>query len=325
VAASGDSRKVVIAALLGNAGIAVAKFVAAALTGSVTMLAEGVHSVADTTNQALLLVGMGLSKKVDPERYPLGRAKESYFWSFIVSLMLFFLGGIYAIYEGVHKLLHPSAGEGSQLIAVIVLVVSLALESGSFFVAFREFQKSRAGRPIFEALFHGKDPTIPVVLLEDTGAMLGLVIALVAVVTAWVTGSSAIDGVGSLVIGVLLCAIGVTLAHDTRSLLIGESATPEMRARAVELARGTEGIEDVSQLLSMHLGPASILLALKVRFRRGMSIEEVERVTNALEERIRREMPDMKRIFVEADSEYDEARDPERRSSRVPPEQLGHT
>jgi len=307
----GDPRKVVLAALLGNAGIAVAKFVAAWLSGSITMLAEGVHSVADTANQALLLVGMGLSKKLDPERYPLGRAKERYFWAFIVSLMLFFMGGVYAVYEGVHKLGARPEAHGSPLVAVIVLVVSLGLESGSFFVAMREFNKARAGRPFYEALFRGKDPTIPVVLLEDTGAVLGLAIALVAVVTTWLSGSQAADAVGSIAIGVLLCVIGLTLARDTRSLLIGESATPETRRRALELARSTPGVADVTQLLSMHLGPDTVILALKVRFSPGIAVEEVERITDAIEDRIRNEMPQMTRIFVEADSDYDAKLDPE--------------
>jgi cation diffusion facilitator family transporter len=307
----GDARKVVLAALFGNLGISIAKFVAAYLSGSITMLAEGVHSVADTCNQGLLLIGMNLAVRNDADRYPLGRAKESYFWAFIVSLFLFFLGGVYAIYEGIHKLVEEGGHEtGSPLIPVIVLVVSIGLESGSFYVAFREFNRSRGGRPIREALFSGKDPTIPVVLLEDTGAMLGLVFALIAVLATWLTGSPLADAVGSITIGLLLCGIGVVLAHDTRSLLIGEGVTPEMRRRTIEIARSIDGIEDVRQLLTMHLGPESVLAALKVRFRSGMDVTDVERTTNAVEEKIRAEMPQMTRIFIEADSDYDESLDP---------------
>jgi cation diffusion facilitator family transporter len=310
----GDARKVVLAALFGNLGISIAKFVAAWLSGSITMLAEGVHSVADTCNQGLLLIGMNLALRRDADRYPLGRAKESYFWAFIVSLFLFFLGGVYAIYEGIHKLAEGGGHEaGSPLVPVIVLVVSIVLESGSFYVAFREFNRSRGTRPFREALFSGKDPTIPVVLLEDTGAMLGLVFALIAVLATWLTGSPYADAIGSITIGVLLCAIGVVLAHDTRSLLIGEGATPEMRQKTLALARACEGVEDVRQLLTMHLGPDSILAALKVRFRPGLGLEDVERITDTIEERIRSEIPQMTRIFVEADSDYDEAQDPDRR------------
>ncbi len=297
--------KVVIAAMAANAGIAVAKFVAAGLSGSITMTAEGVHSMADTANQALLLLGMGLAKRQDPERYPLGRAKESYFWAFIVSLLLFFMGGVFAIFEGVQKLREVGHGEhGSQLAPIIVLSVSILLEGGSFVVAFREFRKAKGDRPFSEALFHGKDPTIPVVLLEDTGAIVGLVVALLAVIITALTGGQAADAIGSIVIGVLLCGIGLVLAHDTKSLLIGEAATPETRKQAVEIIVATEGVDDVTEMLTMHLGPDTVLLALKVRFRPGMSVEESERVVDDLEERVRAKLPQMKQIFVEADSDF---------------------
>src|SRR4051812_17333274 len=177
-----NGRKVVLAALAGNLGIAVAKFVAAWLSGSTAILAEGVHSLADTGNQALLLVGMNLAAKAMPARYPLGREKESYFWSFIVALLLFFVGGVFAVYEGTHKLLGSAEeAHGSPLIPLGVLVVSLLMEGGSFFVAFKEFNKSRGNAGFFQALFGGKDPTIPVVLLEDTAAVLGLCIAFAAI------------------------------------------------------------------------------------------------------------------------------------------------
>lgn len=301
----GDPRKVVLAAMLGNGAIAIAKFVAAFFSGSITMLAEGVHSVADTANQGLLLLGMGLSKKPDWDRYPLGRAKESYFWAFIVALMLFFLGGVFAVYEGIHKLTETEHEPGSQIVPVIVLVLALFFEGGSFFVAMREFQKSRGTKPLTEALFGAKDPTIPIVLLEDTGAMLGLVVALIAVITTWATGSSVADGVGSIIIGVLLCTIGLALARDTRSLLLGETITPEMRKKALELARGTNGVEDVTQLIAMHLGPDTVLLALKIRLRAGMPVEDVEKVIDDLEARIRAQIPEMKSIFVEPDSDWE--------------------
>ena len=229
----GNARKVVLAALFANGAISIAKFVAAALSGSIAMVAEGVHSVADTANQALLLVGMGLSKKSDPDRFPLGRERETYFWAFVVSLMLFLLGGVYAIYEGVHKLLEGGGKPGSPVAPIIVLSVSLVIEGASFFVALREFNKFRAGRPVMTALFSVKDPTIPVVLLEDAGAVFGLAVALAAVVTSWLTGSTIYDGIGSLVIGVLLCAIGIVLAYDTHGLIIGEGASKPDRKKAL--------------------------------------------------------------------------------------------
>src|SRR4051812_19737167 len=307
----GDPKKVVVAALLGNAGIAIAKFVAAFLSGSATMLAEAVHSVADTANQAFLLVGMKLSDRSAPEKYPLGRSKEAYFWAFIVSLFLFFMGGVFAVYEGVHKLTSPPEPPGSQLAPLIVLGISLCMEGWSFSVAFKEFNKSRAGKSFVRALFDSRDPTIPVVLLEDTGAVFGLLFAFVAVAVTTITGDPRFDGIGSIAIGTLLCVIGVALARDTRSLLIGEGITDEMRVRVLEIAGQTPDVLEVRQLLSLHLGPASVLLALKVRFRPELGLKQLEKAINELELRIRAELPQMKKIFVEPDSEYDASLDPE--------------
>jgi cation diffusion facilitator family transporter len=304
-----DARKVVIAALLGNLGIALAKFVAARLSGSTAMLAECVHSLADTGNQGLLLVGMSLAKRSQPDLYPLGREKESYFWAFIVALLLFFLGGVFAVYEGAHKLGTLADKRGSVLIPLAVLGVSLLMEGGSFFVASREFNKTRAGASFFEALFHGKDPTIPVVLLEDTAAVIGLCIAFVSIGISALTNSSLPDALGSILIGVMLCGVGLLLARDTRSLLLGEGVTPEMRAKATLLIEATEGVLKVTQFLSMHLGPEAIVLALKVRFRPAMQLEELERVIDDIEARLRAELPEMKKIFVEPDSDYDVERD----------------
>lgn len=307
----GDPKKVVIAALLGNAGIALAKFVAAFVSGSTTMLAEAVHSVADTANQAFLLVGMRLSDKSAPERYPLGRSKEAYFWAFIVALFLFFMGGVFAVYEGVHKLTAPPEAPGSQLVPLIVLGISLVMEGMSFSVAFKEFNKARGGKSFRRALFESRDPTIPIVLLEDTGAVFGLLFAFLAVVVTTVTGDARFDGVGSIAIGALLCVIGVALARDTRSLLIGEGITDEVRERVLRVAGAVPSVLEVRQLLSLHLGPDAVLLALKVRFAPDLGVRDLERVINELEQRIRADLPQMKKIFVEPDSEYDASLDPE--------------
>ena len=312
---SHSGKKVVLAALAANAGIACVKLVVAAISGSATMLAEAVHSVADTANQALLLVGMTLAARKDAQRYPLGRESERYFWAFVVSLTIFMLGGVFAIFEGVHKLRSPETGTPpSVLWPLVVLGVSLALEGSSFTVAVREFNRERAGRPFFRALFASKDPTIPVVLLEDMGAVVGLLTAFVALVLSFVTGSSLPDTIGSIVIGVLLCSIGFALAYDTHGLLIGEGASPELRAQANAIAEATPGVEAVTQLLSLHLGPDAILVALKVRFRRELTLPELEATIDLMEERIRSAIPAMKRIFIEPDSHYVEALDPERRS-----------
>jgi cation diffusion facilitator family transporter len=304
----GDARKVVRAALLANGGIAIAKFVAAGFSGSTTMLAEGVHSVADTANQGLLLVGLALAAKPPDERFPFGRAKESYFWAFVVALLLFFLGGVFAIYEGVHKL-SDTTPPGAPWIAIAVLTVSLGLEGASFRVAWNEFQKTRGDRTSREALFGGKDAVIPVVLLEDMGAVAGLALALVAVCVTWLTGNPLFDGVGSIVIGALLCLIGVALTFDTRSLLIGEGVSRATKQKTIAIAEATYGVLRVTDMLSLHLGPDTVLLALKVHFKGELTVADLERVTDAMEERIRAELPEMKRIFVEADSDYDASLD----------------
>jgi len=304
-----DARKVVIAALLGNLGIAVAKFVAAYLSGSTAILAEGVHSLADTGNQGLLLLGMGLAKQARPELYPLGRDKESYFWAFIVALLLFFVGGVFAVYEGLHKLFAVEEPHGSMLIPLGVLAVSLLMEGGSFLVAFKEFNKGRGQAPFFKALFSSKDPTIPVVLLEDTAAVCGLVIAFLAIGISALTHSPTADAVGSVVIGLLLCTVGLLLARYTRSLLLGEGVAPQVRERTLALVEGTSGVLQVTQFLSMHQGPESVILALKVRFEPHMVLEEIERVIDEIEARVRAAEPIMSKIFIEPDSDYDAARD----------------
>lgn len=311
VKAGADPAKAVKAALLANAGIALAKLVAAALSGSATMLAEGVHSLADTSNQALLLLGMRLSSKKATALHPFGRDSESYFWAFIVSLLLFFLGGVFAIWEGVHKLMANDDHQGSLIAPLAVLGISIALETGSFFVAFKEFNKSRGQRRFFEALFASKDPVIPLVLLEDAGAVLGLIIAFASILVTALTKRAAFDGIGSILIGVLLCTIGILLARDTRSLLIGEGIDEETRRDVLKIANETPGVLAVTQLLSLHLGPSSVLLALKVRFQAGASLPDVERTINQVEERIRAAEPRMRRIFVEPDAEYDPSRDPD--------------
>ena len=304
---SHGNQKVVLAAMSGNAVITAAKFVAALMGGSVAMLAEAVHSLADTANQALLLLGNHLGKKSDPVRYPFGRATEVYFWAFVVAMLLFSLGGMFAIYEGVHKLMAPPEKPGVPLLSLVVLGISILCEAGSFAVAFREFKKQKTTRPFREALFSGKDPTIPIVLLEDASALLGLTIALASIVASWRLGTRLPDAIGSIIIGVLLCSIGFLLARDTKSLLIGEGATVEDRRRALAAIEGTSGVEAVTQMLTLHLGPDTVLLALKVRFAPQLSVAEVERAVDELEARVRAKVPIMKRIFVEPDGDYAES------------------
>jgi cation diffusion facilitator family transporter len=302
---SADSRKVVLAALAGNVAIAACKLGAAYLSHSTATLAEAVHSMADTGNQALLLVGMRLASKPASERFPFGRAGERYFWPFVVALLLFSLGGAFAVSDGLDHLLHPRVEVHDRIWSYAVLGVSLVMEGLSFRVALAEFRKLAAGRPLRRALLEARDPTIPLVLAEDTTAIAGLMLALIAVAASGLTGDDFWDPVGSVVIGVLLCAVALVIAWITHGLLIGESATPEDRARVLELVRVVDGVDGVTQMLTLHLGPEVVILALKIAFRPTLSVREVEDVTNQMEKVIRGAMPQMRKIFIEADSRGD--------------------
>jgi cation diffusion facilitator family transporter len=308
----GDPLKVIKAALYANLAIAACKFVAAYLSHSTATLAEAVHSLADTGNQALLFTGVVLSQRSDA-RYSFGRAAERYFWPFVVALLLFSVGGAFAVYEGVHKVFSPDAPDLSDfwslrhgpLTSLLVLGLSVLMEGYSCSVALREFRREAGDKPIGRALFEVKDPTIPLVLLEDISALVGLTIALAAVGLSTVTGNGIWDAVGSIVIGLLLMVVAVLIARDTHSLLIGERATPEMERLAQQLTESTEGVTSVTQLLTMHLGPDFIVLAMKVAFAPRLSVEKMEDVINEIERRIRAQVPSMKKIFVEPDSHGD--------------------
>jgi cation diffusion facilitator family transporter len=304
-ASHADSRKVVIAALLGNVAIAALKFAAAFFSHSTATLAEAVHSLADTGNQGLLLVGMSLAAYPPDERFPFGRASERYFWPFVVALLLFSVGGAFAIFDGIEQLLHPPVESHNRIYSYAVLVLSLALEGASFRVALTEFRKAAGGKSLQRALFDARDPTVPLVLAEDTTAMVGLVVALAAVAASGLTGQDIWDPIGSIVIGTLLCAVAIVLAHITHGLIIGESATPEDRERVLGITRDVDGVDRVTQLLTLHLGPDVILLAMKVAFRPTLTVDEVEDVTNRIEAKIRGDLPQMRKIFIEADSRGD--------------------
>jgi cation diffusion facilitator family transporter len=301
-----DSRKVVVAALAGNVAIAACKFGAAILSHSTSTLAEAVHSLADTGNQALLLVGMRLAARPADERFPFGRASERYFWPFVVAVMLFSVGGAFAVFEGVHKMMQPEQGAPHGLFwSYGVLGVSLLFESLSFGVAWGEFKKLAAGRPLRAALFETRDPTIPLVLAEDTTAIIGLAVALGAVGLMNVTGAALFDAAGSVFIGLLLAGVALMIARITHGLLIGESASAEDQARALVLTEATPGVIAVTQLLTMHLGPDVVILAMKVAFRSELGVAAIESATNLIEARIRADLPQMRKIFVEVDSRGD--------------------
>lgn len=300
-----DSSKVVVAALAGNLAIATCKFAAAFLSHSSATLAEAVHSLADTGNQALLLVGMRLAMRPPDERFPFGRSGEKFFWPFVVALMLFSVGGAFAVFDGVTHLLHPPKASGSRLWSYGVLGVSLVIEAMSFKVAWGEFKVMARGRPWTVAVREARDPTIPLVLAEDTTALVGLVLAFVAVGLSDITGQPFWDPLGSVLIGILLAVVAMTLAKITHSLLVGTSADPEDDGIALHLAEQIEGVEKITQILTFHVGPDVVILHLKVAFRPEMTVEECEKVTNAMEDAIRAELPHMRKIFIEVDSQGD--------------------
>ncbi|MEZ4336032.1 MAG: cation diffusion facilitator family transporter [Sandaracinaceae bacterium] len=262
-----SSGKVVAAALVGNGLIAISKFVAGAITGSTSMLAEAVHSVADTLNQALLMFGMKRAQRKPTALHPMGYAAESYFWPFMVSIMIFLLGGVFALYEGIHGLIELQAAPdaphegGSHLWDYAVLSTAILFEGFSFVVAMREFRKMKGRRKTLDVILESKDPTIPVVLLEDSAAMIGLVVALLAIALSEITGWVGWDCVGSIVIGALLCSVSYLLSRETHSLLLGESASDEDRQRVVRIVEGDASVTRVTQLLSMHRGPDDVCLA----------------------------------------------------------------
>lgn len=308
-----DAIKVIRAALLANLAIAAIKFLAAYFSDSTATLAEAVHSLADSGNQALLFVGIRLSQKRDDERFPFGRAMERYFWPFIVALLLFTLGGAFALYEGVHKVGHPTPPDMTDfwslrhgpLASLIVLGVSAGFESYSCSVALREFREMSHGMKLKDALFEVKDPTIPLVLMEDIAALVGLSLAFAAVGLSALTGSGIWDAVGSILIGVLLTAVAILIARDAHSLLLGERATPEVEHEVQRITEETPGVRGVTQLLTMHMGPEFVIVAMKVAFEPDSTLAQVEAATDEIERRVRAVVPSMKKIFIEPDSHGD--------------------
>jgi len=291
--------KVVIAALGGNAAIAVIKLVVAFLTMSAAMLAEAVHSLADTTNQVFLLIGLKRSEKPADDAHPFGYGLEQYFWSFVVALMLFFVGAVVSIYEGVEKILEPHPLERTYLIYAI-LGVSLVIEGFSFSVAYREFKRKKPrGLSHFGALRATKDASVAVVLLEDTAALCGLTIALVGVALAEITGMAMFDGLSSVCIGALLAVVAFLLARKTKGLLIGEAATADDQRRIREALAGIPGIGKVSRVATLQLGASQILVGIEADFDDGLSAEEAERLILRMEDAIHDAVPTVRTCFIE--------------------------
>jgi cation diffusion facilitator family transporter len=297
---SHGTSKAVAAACLANAGIAVAKIVGFFLTGASSMLAEAIHSIADTGNQALLLLGQRRGQREPDARHPLGYARERYFWSFVVAMVLFALGSVYAIYEGIHRLLHPAPLE-SPLIAVGILGFAVLLESWSFRTALAEARVLRGKQGWLEFVRRTKTAELPVVLLEDLGALLGLAIAFVGVGLTALTGNSRFDGIGSIVIGVLLGLLAMLLSVEMQSLLIGESAEPEVEEQIHSLLAGSRDVKRVIHMRTVHLGPDDLMVVAKLEFDAGLDVPGLcERIDEA-ERAVREIVPIARLLFIEPD------------------------
>jgi cation diffusion facilitator family transporter len=294
------SRKAIFAALLANAGIAVAKLVGFLLTGAASMLAEAVHSGADTANQFLLLIGGNRAGKEATPSHPFGYGRERYFWAFIVALVLFLLGGVFAIVEGIDKLQHPHELE-SLPIAVGILFVAIVLESYSLRTAIHEATEQRGTDSWWQFIRHSKGPELPVVLLEDTGALLGLVLALAGVGLGAITGNARWDAVGSLGIGILLVLIAAVLVVEMKSLLIGESASPS-DVDAIERAIvETPCVLNLIHLRTEHLGPDELLVGAKVELHHTLTLPQVADQIDEIERHLRAAVPKARVIYIEPD------------------------
>jgi len=286
--------------MLANAGIAMAKFVAYLVTGSASMLAESIHSVADTSNQGLLLLGGRRSRKLADAHHQFGYGRERYFWSFVVALVLFSLGGLYSIYEGIAKILHPHELTAIGW-AIGVLVVAIGLETFSFRTAIAEARKVKGERRWVEYVRSSRSPELPVVLLEDAGALCGLLLALIGVGLYMITGDEVWDAVGTLSIGVLLLAIAIFLTVEMKSLLIGEAAL-EDQIRAINAALTTSPhVIRVIDLRTQHIGPEELLVAAKIEFTDTLTSPQLAAAIDVAEASIREAVPLASRIYLEPD------------------------
>jgi cation diffusion facilitator family transporter len=299
------SPKAVYAAIAGNLAIAATKLVAAAFTGSSAMLAEGVHSLVDTGNGALLLLGLRRSRRPADEAHPFGHGKELYFWTLIVAIMIFAVGGGISLVEGIRHLRNPSPVE-DPVWAYAVLSLAMLFEGYSWTIAFLEFRRERAmlraERSWLAAIRDSKDPTTFTVLFEDSAAMLGLVVAFLGVYLAERFDQPYFDGGASIVIGILLGAVAIFLARESRGLLIGEAVDPKILRSLREIAAADPQVRRIGRLLTMHLGPQEVLLNLELEFERGLSANDAARVVERIDKAIRARHPEIRHIFIESQS-----------------------
>jgi len=297
---AGEGTGYILRALGANFLIACAKGTGAVITGSGAMLAETLHSLSDCANQLLLLLGIRQARKPPSDRYPLGQGRELYFWSFMVAMLLFLGGGAYSIYEGIHKLRHPEP-LSYPVVAIGILGFGLAVESWAMAGALKAINERRQGRSLMRYLRETKDSDLVVIFGEDAAAVLGLALALIAVVVAWVTGNASYDAIGTLCIGVVLIGVAVFLAVEVKSLLVGEAADPTLVTQIGDIADDDPNITKVLRTLAVQQGPGEIMVALKLQMKAGLSGEQMVEAINKFEVRLQERLPEIKWSFVEPD------------------------
>jgi len=297
---AGSSKIAIYGAIVANTAIAVSKFVAAFFTGSSAMLSEGIHSLVDTGNGILLLFGIRLSQKPPDENHPFGYGNEIFFWSFVVAILVFSLGGGIAIYEGIDHLLHPRQLENVEW-NYLVLTLAMLFEGAALRVALKHFNATRGDRSFLRALRDSKDSATVAVVVEDSAALLGLIFAFLAVLLGQVTGWPYFDGMGSVLIGLLLVAVSWFFAAECKALLVGEGLLPEDVDKISRILELEPRIARFRRPLSLYFGPNEVLVNLDVHFVDDLASDEIELVIEAVEARVREELPVVNRIFIEAD------------------------
>jgi cation diffusion facilitator family transporter len=301
---AGSSKKAIYAALAGNALIAVTKFSAATYTGSSAMLSEGIHSLVDTGNQVLLLYGIKRANQPADAEFPFGHGKEIYFWCFVVAMLIFALGGALSIYKGWQHLMHPTPMTNIA-INYGVLGLAMVFEGGALWIAFKEFNRSRGSRGILKAITRGKDPTLFVVVFEDSAAMLGLLIAILGIFLYQVTGNPVFDALASIGIGLVLVITAYILALESKNLLIGESADPRIVAGIHQVLSIDERIASVNEVATLHMGPDFIVVTVSADFVDALTSEQLETAVTELTRRTKAIDERIKRVFIEAERRED--------------------
>ena len=295
---SAESKTAIFAAIAGNLAIAATKLIAAYFTGSSAMLSEGIHSIVDTGNGLLILLGLRRSKKPPDVNHPFGHGKELYFWSLIVAILIFALGGGMSVYEGISHIRHPHIADPTW--NYVVLGFAIVFESISFFFAFKAFRSELGPEGILQSIRTSKDPTTFTVLFEDTAALLGLLVAFVGIFLGHVLENPYLDGAASIVIGLILGCVAAFLAFETKGLLIGEAVSPRTLSSIRAIVRNDDAVDEVKKSLTLHFGPNDVLLALEVRFKRHLRSAQIAEAINRLESDIRGKHPEIKNIFIEA-------------------------